>query len=237
MWSDLAKLLYKTSFSVVNCCLLGNILLTILPCITIIINNNNVFEIDNKALQRMKKRVDLIIHPVRFRILQTLAKAQLTTQEIAERLPDVPKSSIYRHLKLLLENEVVAVVETQLVKGIEEKTYRVAQSLRLSAAEMDGLSAEEHLGYFTNYTLTLLKEFDNYLQDAEAADGKIDMLADRVGYSEVTFYATKEELNQIAAALNQAIVPLLNNEAGNGRSLHKFATITHPIRTPKRKKL
>jgi DNA-binding transcriptional ArsR family regulator len=184
----------------------------------------------------MSKRVDLIIHPVRFRVLQTLSHEQLTTQEISDRLPDVPKSSIYRHLKLLLDNEVVAVADTRLVKGIQEKTYRVAQSLHLNADDMAGLSADEHLNYFTNSLLTLLRDFSNYLTATEETKGEIDMLADRVGYTEVKFYANLEELTQFLMALNQAILPLMQNEAGNGRFLYKLATIAHPERTPKGKK-
>ena len=180
----------------------------------------------------MSKRVDLIIHPVRFRILQTLTHEQLTTQDIADRLPDVPKSSIYRHLKLLLDNEIVSVADTRLVKGIQEKTYRVTQSIHLTADDMEGLSADEHLNYFTNYVFTLLRDFSNYLTATEEMDGKIDMLADRVGYTEVKFFANLEELNQFMVALNQAILPLMQNEAGNGRFLYKLATIAHPERTP-----
>ncbi|MCP4428431.1 MAG: helix-turn-helix domain-containing protein, partial [Chloroflexi bacterium] len=73
------------------------------------------------------RKADLIIHPIRFRILQTLAAETLTTQEIAERLPGTPKSSIYRHLKTLLAGEAITVAETRSVKGIQEKVYRLAQ--------------------------------------------------------------------------------------------------------------
>ncbi len=175
-------------------------------------------------------KLDLIIHPVRLRILQTLVTESLTTQEISDRLTDVPKSSIYRHLKVLLDNNVVKVAETRIVKGIQEKTYQLDQSTRMSPADMAGLDAEDHMGYFTTYVMTLLRDFGNYLEATEATVGKIDMLADRVGYTEVAVYATKEEFDQIAMALNQAIIPLLRNGPGNGRSKHKLATITHPLR-------
>lgn len=101
---------------------------------------------------------------------------------------------------------------------------------------MAGLSADAHLNYFTNYVLTLLRDFSNYLTATEETNGEIDMLADRVGYTEVKFYANLEELTQFAVALNQAILPLMQNEAGNGRFLYKVATIAHPERTPKGKK-
>ena len=101
----------------------------------------------------------------------------------------------------------VAVAEARLVKGIQEKAYRIAQSLHLDANNMAGLNADDHLGYFTNYVLTLLRDFSNYLTATAETNGEIDMLADRIGCTEVRFFANKEELDQFGAALNQARLP------------------------------
>ena len=90
-------------------------------------------------------KADLILHPVRLRILQTLAGDELTTQEIADRLGDIPKSSIYRHVKLLLAEGMVAVAAARLVNGIQEKTYRLAQRPFVNAEEIAGATAEQHL--------------------------------------------------------------------------------------------
>ncbi|MCP4359992.1 MAG: helix-turn-helix domain-containing protein [Chloroflexi bacterium] len=173
------------------------------------------------------RKSDLIIHPVRFRILRTIGDERLTTQEISDRLPDVPKSSIYRHLKLLLDNDAVTVADTRLVNGIQEKVYAVLQPPSLGPGDVANLTADEHIGYFTTYALMLIQDFAAYLQTTEA-HGAIDMLADRVGYHEASFYATPQELDVVVGALNQALLPLLKNEGGNGRRLYKLATVMHP---------
>ncbi len=172
-------------------------------------------------------KVDLIMHPVRFRVLRTLATHMLTTQEIDERLPDVPKSSIYRHLKLLLDGEMIDVADTRLVNGIQEKVYRLVQRPYLSADDMTGLTADDHLRAFTTYAMILLQGFADYLATA----GEIpDLLADRVGYTEVSFWATEAEMDAFQTAVNQAVLPLLQNDGGgNGRRRHKVAIVTHPI--------
>lgn len=175
------------------------------------------------------KKVDLIIHPVRFRILQILTTEKLTTQEIAGWLSDIPKSSIYRHLKKLLDAELVSVAETRLVKGIQEKTYQLAQRPYLSADDMAGLMADDHLRYFTTYLLTVLRGFADYLTTAESDGGEIDLLADRVGYTEVRFFANNSEFDEFQATINEAVLKLMNNEEGNGRRKHKIALITHPL--------
>ena len=172
-------------------------------------------------------KVDLIMHPVRFRILQTLAGANLTTQEIDDRLPDVPKSSIYRHLKLLLAGEMIAIAEKRLVNGIQEKVYRLAQRPYLSADDMTGLTPDDHMRTFTTYVMTLLQGFAHYL---DTAGEMPDLLTDRVGYTEVAFWANEAEMDAFQAALNQAILPLLQNDGEeNGRRRHKVALVTHPI--------
>ncbi|MCB9421676.1 MAG: helix-turn-helix domain-containing protein [Ardenticatenaceae bacterium] len=171
-------------------------------------------------------KADLIMHPVRFRILQTIAADSLTTQEIDDRLPDVPKSSIYRHLRLLLDGEMIEVAETRLVNGIQEKVYRLVQRPYLSAEDVAGMSADDHLRTFTTYIMTLLQGFGDYLEQAGEMP---DFLADRVGYTEVSFWANDAEMDQFQAALNQAILPFLQHNAGNGRRRRKVALVSHPI--------
>ncbi|MBE2222897.1 MAG: helix-turn-helix domain-containing protein [Anaerolineae bacterium] len=176
------------------------------------------------------KKVELILHPVRFRIMQTIDGNILTTQEIADQMSDIPKSSIYRQLKILLDGGMISVAETRLVNGIQEKTYQMAQKPYLNAGDVANLSAEEHIHYFTIYVMNVLREFADYMQRSETETGSIDMLADRVGYTEVAVYATRAELDVVQAELNAAIMKLVRNEPGNGRSRHKFAIITHPVK-------
>lgn len=171
------------------------------------------------------ERIDLILHPVRFRLLAGLAGETLTTAELAERLPDVPKSSIYRHMRRLLDGGVIAVAGERPVRGVVEKTYRLDQPLHLSAAEVSGLTAEEHVHYFRAYALTLIQGFAAY---SRAGGDPPDMLADRAGYTETFVFATTEELDRFAVALNEALRPLLANGPGDGRHKHKLAVITHP---------
>lgn len=179
--------------------------------------------------ETLMERIDLILHPVRFRILETLVGETLTTQEMAERLPRVPKSSIYRHLRTLLDGGMIAIDGTRPVRGVVEKAYRLDQSLRLEQADMSGLTAEEHARYFRIYAMTLIQGFTAYTQSA--GNSPPDMLADRAGYTETFVFATTEELDRFGAALNEALRPLLANRPAAERRRHKIAFITHPEHT------
>ena len=173
--------------------------------------------------------VELVIHPVRLRILQSLESGPLTTQQMADLLPDVPKSSLYRHLKLLLEGEFVAVAEIRLVQGIQEKLYELSRPVLLGPEDIAELSTDDHLRYFTTYMMTLLRGFASYLDRPMA----IDFVVDRAGYSEVAFWATRQELDTFATKLNEAMTPLLSNKVDKGRQRHKIAIITYPEITRK----
>jgi hypothetical protein len=122
---------------------------------------------------------------------------------------------------------MIVVAETRLVNGIQEKVYRLAQRPYLSAEDVAGMTADDHLRTFTNYVMTLLQGFADYLAAAGATP---DLLADRVGYTEAIFWATDAELDQFQTALNQALLPLLPNDGGgNGRRRRKIAVVSHPV--------
>ncbi len=172
------------------------------------------------------KKAELILHPARLQILQALTHSPKTTQELAEAVTAVPKSSIYRHLNLLLEGGIVTVKETRPVRGVVEKVYQLAASPHLGQEDMDALTPGEHLRYFMTYLGALLQDYADYLGGRE----RVDMLADRAGFTEVVVYATTAELDAFAQALNQALLPMAQNEPGEDRHRHKIAFITHPVR-------
>lgn len=169
---------------------------------------------------------DVLVHPVRMRIVQALGSEALSTQAIAERLADVPQSSLYRHLKVLLDAGFVAVAATRSVNGIEEKVYQVARSPFLSADDVAQMTADDHLNTLATFLLLVQQGFANYLAHA---DDRPDLLADRVGYTEVQFHASDAEFDALVAALNQALLPLLSLAPDAGRRRRKLVTITHPV--------
>ena len=168
---------------------------------------------------------NLILHPLRLRILSALAVRPLTPQELAEGLA-APLPSLYRHLKLLLNAGFLEIVEMRQVRGALEKTYRLKSPARLSAEDMAELDKQGLKHFFEVYTVSLIQEFTVYL---EKAPQKPDLLADRVGCTEIAFYATDGELDLLGKQLNEALQPLAANPPGEGRRLRKLAVISHPL--------
>jgi DNA-binding transcriptional ArsR family regulator len=170
-------------------------------------------------------KADLILHPARLPIIMALAEKAQTTSEIAECLPGTPKSSIYRHLRSLLEGGIVEVAETRPVKGVQEKFFRLAKAPVLSQADLKGFTRADHLRYFAMFLASQFQGFSNYLDTRSDPDFQ----SDRVGYSEAAFSVTPDELDRILATIRQVVVEGVNLPPAEDRRRHQIAFITYPV--------
>ncbi len=74
----------------------------------------------------MKNNIDIIMNPIRMRIIQTLVtKKELSTQEISEYLPDVPQATLYRHLHTLVHAHIIKTVHELKKKRDHGKNLRL----------------------------------------------------------------------------------------------------------------
>jgi DNA-binding transcriptional ArsR family regulator len=177
-------------------------------------------------------RANLILHPVRLRLLAALARRQLTTRQLSALLPEVPQATLYHHLGVLVRAGLLRVVSERQVRGAIEKCYSLAEDQALlSPADMAHATREEHLRYFTLFVALLLGDFARYLQQS-APDKPIDLIADRVSYMETPFYLSDDELAHASEAVNRALLPFLKNEPASHRRRRLFALITFPDAEP-----
>lgn len=127
----------------------------------------------------MASSADLLLHPVRLRILQCfLGDRALTTSQLSTELSDVPAASLYRHVAKLVDGGVLQVVAERRVRGAVERTY----VLRLTAArvgldELAAMSVDDVRQMFMAFVAGLLGNIDRYLQQ-----GDVDLVRDRVSF-------------------------------------------------------
>jgi DNA-binding transcriptional ArsR family regulator len=170
-------------------------------------------------------KADLILHPVRMKILQTLASGRRkTVQQIAEKLPEVPQATLYRHLKKLLEATIIEVVEQNQVRGTVEKIYALPQNNEVVSRE-DLLNAgpDEHLNYFLKFLANVLMNFEEYVRQPN-----YDFQKDMTSFRTATLYASDEEYSEFIRKYVELITPLLHNEDAPNR---KKRTITNILTT------
>ncbi|HEX6798802.1 MAG TPA: helix-turn-helix domain-containing protein [Ktedonobacterales bacterium] len=173
-------------------------------------------------------RANLILHPVRLRLIAALARRQLTAHQLSALLPEVPQATLYHHLGMLTRAGLLRIVSERQVRGAVEKRYTLNEDQTfLSPDDLARASREDHLRYFTIFVAMLLGDFARYLEQA-APDAQIDLYADGVGYRQVPFYLSDDEFAQAAAAINQALLPFLKNEPAPHRRRRLFSSIVIP---------
>lgn len=169
---------------------------------------------------------DLILHPVRMRVLLELAREQQTVRQLAAGLPDVAQATLYRHLNTLVQGGVLAVVEERLVRGTLERTYALAeQGARLNAEDLAALGKDDHLRHFTMFVTSLLSDFSRYLERT----AEVDFEADGVGYYKAQFYLNDNELRTLQAAMQALVVPLQAHQPAEGRHRHLVSAVLLPM--------
>lgn len=152
---------------------------------------------------------DALLHPVRLRIVQSLFDSDpLTTAQLRDRLSDIPPATMYRHIAVLVEADVLEVVEERRVRGAVERSYRVSRGrVEVDGAARAEMTREDHRRAFTAFAASLTADFDRYLAHEDA-----DPLRDGVAYRQAAAWLTDEELADLVARIGD----LVNAEAGRG---------------------
>ncbi|TMR89685.1 helix-turn-helix domain-containing protein [Nonomuraea basaltis] len=173
--------------------------------------------------------IDLLLHPVRLRIVHAMSGGRTqTTSDLCVRLPDVPKTTVYRHVGLLTEAGVLEVAGERRVHGAVERHYRLrGERAVIDADAAASMSLDDHRAGFAAAMATLLAEFNTYL-DREGADPPADI----VGYKQGVFWLSREELTEMIEALLMVLRARAGNEPAPGRSPHLFSAIFFPAQEP-----
>ena len=168
---------------------------------------------------------DLLLHPVRLRIVQAfLGDRALTTGQLRAELPDVPPASLYRQVARLVEAGVLAVVAERRVRGALERTYVLRTSAAtVSLDDLEKMSTEDHRQAFLAFIAALIGDFDRYL-----ARGEIDLLRDGVSYRLMGLWLSDNELAELAREMFRVLQPRLANAPGPARQRRVLATVLLP---------
>ena len=171
-------------------------------------------------------KADLILHPVRMRVIMALAGGQMTARQIAALLPDVAPATLYRHLNAMTEGGILAVVERNPVRGTVEKVYALASphAAHLSPDDMANMNHEDLMRLFTGFIVTLLGDFSRYLGHQE----NINLTKDGVGFHKYPLYLNDEEFMAFGKGLSELLVPYLENGPSPDRRRRLLSLILMP---------
>jgi hypothetical protein len=157
---------------------------------------------------------DLLLHPIRWRIVQRVLGRELTTTELKRDLPDVPTTTLYRHVAVLIEAGFLTVVRERRVRGTTERTLTLDQTKvgRIDDAEARAMTPEQHRQAFLLMLTRLAADFDRLLDR-----GDLYPRMDQLGYSQLALYVDAAELEAIREGINALLEPHLQESPGKDR--------------------
>jgi DNA-binding transcriptional ArsR family regulator len=169
--------------------------------------------------------LDLLVHPVRLRIVFAFSGGRTrTTSQLCAQLPDVPKTSVYRHVGLLADAGVLEVADERRVHGAVERHYRLrGERAAIGEDVVAAMSLDDHRRAFAAGMAAVLAEFNAYL-DRPGADPR----ADQVGYRQGVLWLSPEELTALVDGLRSVLRRAVDNEPTPERRPHLMTAIFFP---------
>lgn len=166
----------------------------------------------------MKDMNKLLLHPIRMRIIQELSETQqMTASEICEKTSDVPRTTIYRHIKTLIENEILWVISEKKIRGSLERTL----SLNISKIREENTienAAENAFGFFMmNYT-----KFQRYFHGKNPDPGR-----DKVFMNNRILMLSDEEYDDFLRELQELFIKY-HRKPAEGRRARDLSIISSP---------
>ncbi|MFD4764405.1 helix-turn-helix domain-containing protein [Streptomyces sp. NPDC058439] len=172
---------------------------------------------------------ELLAHPVRLRVVHAMCGGrELTTAELCDRIRDVSKATVYRHVDLLAAGGVLEVALERRVRGAVERRYRLRRDRAgINTDTVNSLSPDDHRSAFAAALAVLAAEFTAYL-DRDTADP----VADLVGYRQHAVWLSPGELHGMIDGMREAIAPHLANEPSPDRTQYLISPILFPVEAP-----
>ncbi len=170
-------------------------------------------------------KADLILHPIRIRILMALSGERKTSQQLANDLRDIPQATLYRHITRLAQAGVIQVVAERRVRGATEKRYAIDETMTsLTTADMAGLSKDDHLRIFTAFIASLLDDFSRYLDSSPT----FDPVGDGLAFRKFPLELSDEELALLSERASTEFASFASNQSGGGRRRRIFSFVVMP---------
>jgi DNA-binding transcriptional ArsR family regulator len=155
-------------------------------------------------------KADLLLHPIRLQIVTAISTQQMTAKELAEAVPDVPQTTLYRHINALVEGGLLKVVSETQIRGTVERTYAVAVLPSLKPEDLQGMTKQDYQQAFLVYLSTLMSAAQRYL-DSKSNEDAFNPLADGLDLSLGTLHLSDAEFQ----AINKLILEVIMSASGN----------------------
>jgi DNA-binding transcriptional ArsR family regulator len=171
-----------------------------------------------------KTKEDLLLHPLRLRIILAVAKREVTAQQLAAEMPDIPQATLYRNINTLVAAGILTVVRERRVHNTTEKTYALpGKNLMLTVEDLKNAQPEDYIRLVAQYFGLLLSYFARYVQK-----GDVDIVRDNALFQMASVYLSQKEALELGEGVKALFAPYLRNPPSPERQRSIIGLISLP---------
>ena len=132
------------------------------------------------------EEINIVSDPIRLKIIMTLGTTPKTAQDLSDAI-GVSRSKIHYHLKILEQNGIIEVVDTELINGITQKYFLPVAKAFIPNSEIFNKNLEEKQFIFKipkksyepfeKELNELIKKYSNNGEDSESFQVQIYKLS------------------------------------------------------------
>ncbi|MET9275715.1 hypothetical protein [Kribbella sp. NPDC003557] len=158
--------------------------------------------------------LDVLLHPIRWRIAQRALGREVTTTDLKRDLPDIPTTTLYRHVAALIDAGYLTVVRERKIRGTTERTLSLDQTKvgRIDEREARAMTADQHRQAFLMMLTRLAADFDRAVDS-----GDLQPRLDQLGYSQLALYLSPDDMAAFRAGFTKLVEPYLAESPGKDR--------------------
>ncbi len=175
-----------------------------------------------------RTKFDLMIHPIRLRIISAISADRVTAKDLIKALPDIPQTTLYRHINILVDGGLLEIVEEIPQRGTVERVFGFKTPPSLSQEDLKGLSKEEFQGAFTLIISTLLNEAITYLNNIPDEE-EIDILGAGFDFNSSQLNLSDEEYKIVNKKIFDIMLAAAGNEPTEDRKRRIFSYLFIPV--------
>ena len=159
---------------------------------------------------------EIVMNPVRQRIFQYFLLHETgTVKEIRKALPDVPRASLYRHIKILTDSTILMVVGENRIRGTVESVYQLNK---------EAMATEDETGNAVQMSLlSICASFAKYF-----SSGKADPKKDMLFFTNCTLVLTDEEFSSFLSEINEIALKYMKVEPTVNSKMRQITFISAP---------
>lgn len=160
----------------------------------------------------------IMLNPTRMRIVQAFAsRNSMTANEVCEVIHDVPRTTLYRHINILIEANILTIVEEKKIRGSVERTL----ALNINGINIPNDSKNISQQAF-GFLMGIYSKFEKYFDKDGLVSGN-----NKVFFNNTVMMMTDGEFDEFLSNL-QVLLARYHYEAADGRKPRDISIISAP---------